>query len=206
MAPTMTQIAGVILAGGQATRMGGQDKGMMQLAGVPLIDRVIARLKPQCTTLAISANGDLSRFADFGYPVFSDGTEDSQGPLAGVLAGLDWAARTGFEAIVTVATDTPFFPPDLVARLHAGSSPEGFGMAVTEAEERRFWHPTFALWPVALRHDLREALRHNQRRMRQFAESKDVVPVMFENSAAQDVFFNINTPEDLARAEVMLAS
>lgn len=202
----MTQIAGVILAGGQATRMGGQDKGMMRLGGVPLIERVIARLSPQCATLAISANGDLSRFADFGYPVFADGSTESQGPLAGVLAGLDWAARTGFEAIVTVATDTPFFPTDLVDRLQASSVPEGFGMAVTEAEERRFWHPTFALWPVALRDDLRVALRHNQRRMRQFAESKGVVPVVFEKSPSFDPFFNINTETDLARAEALLAS
>jgi len=202
----MTQIAGVILAGGQATRMGGQDKGMMRLGGAPLIERVIARLSPQCATLAISANGDLTRFADFGYPVFSDGSIESQGPLAGVLAGLDWAARMGFEAIVTVATDTPFFPTDLVTRLQTGSSPVGFGLAVTEAEGRRFWHPTFALWPVALRDELREALRHDQRRMRQFAESKGVVPVVFENSGAQDAFFNINTETDLARAEALLAS
>ncbi|NVK45265.1 MAG: molybdenum cofactor guanylyltransferase MobA [Rhodobacteraceae bacterium] len=195
---------GVILAGGQGTRLGGVDKGMVELGGTRLIERIIDRLAPQCATLAISANGDPKRYSEFGFPILPDGTSDAQGPLAGVLAGLDWAAMKGFEAIVTVATDTPFFPTDLVHRLASVSHPEGFGIAVTKEDGDMRWHPTFGLWPVTLRHDLRIALQRNQRRMQQFAEGKGAVPVLFEAEHPEELFFNINTAEDLAQAEARL--
>lgn len=198
-------IPGVILAGGQGTRMGGADKGMVQLGKIRLIERVIDRLAPQCAPLAISANGDPKRYAEFGYPILPDRAAEPQGPLAGVLAGLDWAAAKGFAAIVTVATDTPFFPTDLVARLQAVSAPAGFGVAVTHENDKTWWHPTFALWPVTLRDDLRVALMRNQRKMQQFAQSKGAVPVMFEAKNPSELFFNINTSEDLATAQIILA-
>ncbi|SFJ38486.1 molybdenum cofactor guanylyltransferase MobA [Celeribacter neptunius] len=206
----MKHYPGVILAGGEARRMGGTaetkvDKAMVKLGGAPLIERVISRLEPQCATLAISANGDPKRYAAFGYPILPDATPEQNGPLAGVLAGLDWAAMKGFEAIVTVATDTPFFPKDLVTRLGAVAQPEGFGIAVTEEAGETRWHPTFGLWPVDLRHDLRIALARHQRRMLQFAESKGAVPVLFETAEGEDPFFNVNTPDDLQQAEAQLA-
>ena len=117
----MTEVAGVILAGGRATRMGGGDKGLRMLGGQSLMDRVIARLAPQCGAMALNANGDPARFGDLGLPVLSDSLPDHPGPLAGVLAGLDWAAQMGVPAIVTAAADTPFFPNDLVARLQAAA-------------------------------------------------------------------------------------
>ncbi|MCA0044454.1 molybdenum cofactor guanylyltransferase MobA [Celeribacter litoreus] len=200
----MTLYPGLILAGGDGTRLGGVDKGMVELAGLRLMERVIDRLAPQCATLAISANGDPKRYSEFGYPILPDGASESQGPLAGVLAGLDWAAAKGFKAIVTVATDTPFLPENLVTRLATVSQPEGFGIAVTEEEGEQRWHPTFGLWPVTVRDDLRAALARHQRRMQQFAESKGAVPVLFDGPGADTAFFNINTAEDLAKAESLL--
>ena len=119
----MAEIPGIILAGGRATRMGGGDKGLKLVGGRRLIDHVIARLAPQCGPLALNANGDPARFIDLGLPVLPDSLPDHPGPLAGVLAGLDWACEQGGEAIVTAAADTPFFPTDLVARLRAAAGP-----------------------------------------------------------------------------------
>lgn len=201
----MKHYPGVILAGGQSRRMGGQDKAMIELDGRPLIERVIARLEPQCATLAISANGDPKRFARYGFPILPDTSPEPQGPLAGVLAGLDWAATKGFEAIVTVASDTPFFPENLVEHLKDVAHPTGFGIAVSEAEGENRWHPTFGLWPVTLRHDLRMALTRHQRKMLQFAEGKGAVPVHFGSDRHTEPFFNVNTPEDLVEAEAILA-
>ncbi|WP_169306072.1 molybdenum cofactor guanylyltransferase [Sulfitobacter sp. 15WGC] len=113
----MKQPLGVILAGGQATRMGGGDKGLLPLGQGTLLSSVIDRLEPQVAGLALNANGDAARFADLGLPVLADSIEGFAGPLAGVLAGLDWAAEQGAESIVTAAADTPFFPCDLVPRL-----------------------------------------------------------------------------------------
>ena len=192
---------GVILAGGQGTRLGGVDKGMVELGGTRLIERIIDRLAPQCATLAISANGDPKRYSEFGFPILPDGTPEAQGPLAGVLAGLDWAAMKGFEAIVTVATDTPFFPTDLVARLAAVSHPEGFGIAVTKEDGDVRWHPTFGLWPVALRDDLRAALLDGLRKVVLWTDKHGGGTAHFPDDEA---FFNVNTPEDLAKARAML--
>jgi molybdopterin-guanine dinucleotide biosynthesis protein A len=198
-------IAGIILAGGLSRRMGGGDKPLGMLAGRPLLERVIARLGPQVGALALNANGDAGRFSDFGLPVVADTVAGFAGPLAGVLAGLEWAAANiAVSRVVTVAGDTPFFPDDLVDRLAAAAA--GRPEAVAVAASRGRWHPTFALWPVGLAAGLRHALiDRNERRVAAFIEQHDHVEVDFAvretAGLAYDPFFNINTREDLAEAE-----
>lgn len=193
---TGSEIAGVILAGGRATRMGGGDKGLLPLAGRPMLAHVIARLAPQVGALALNANGDPSRFAGFGLPVLADPVPDHPGPLAGVLAGMDWAAGLGFGLIVTVSADTPFLPPDLVARLVPGPFALAASPDTTGALRR---HPTLGLWPVALREELRRALVSGERKVGRWAAEHGARSVPFPE--APDPFFNINTPEDLRIAE-----
>lgn len=201
----MTSTPGVILAGGKATRMGGGDKGLKSVAGERLIDRVIARLRPQCAPLAINANGDPARFAEFGLPVLPDSLPDHPGPLAGVLAGLDWAAGLGADAIVTVAADTPFFPADLVARLQAAAGPTGLALAASRDDTGKLWqHPTFGLWPVSLRDDLRAALEGGLRKIVLWTDRHQAGIAEFPSDPF-DPFFNINTPEDIAEAERLIA-
>jgi molybdopterin-guanine dinucleotide biosynthesis protein A len=202
----MTKPRGVILAGGRATRMGGGDKGLREVGGRRLIDHVIARLGPQCGRLAINANGDPARLVEFGLPVLPDSLPDHPGPLAGVLAGLDWAAGQGAEAIVTAAADTPFFPTDLVARLQAAAGPSGLCLAGSPDEDGRMQrHPTFGLWPVALREDLRAALRDGLRKIVLWTDGHGAGLARFE-SAPFDPFFNVNTPEDIATAERLMGA
>ncbi|MBW6506296.1 MAG: molybdenum cofactor guanylyltransferase MobA [Rhodobacteraceae bacterium] len=194
-------LAGVILAGGRARRMGGGDKGFCHVAGQPIIDHVIARLAPQVAALAINANGDAARFASYGLPVLPDSLPDHPGPLAGVLAGLDWAATQGFGAVVTAPADTPFFPADLVERLRAAAGPTGIAICVgIDAAGRAQRHPTFGLWPVALRDDLRAALKGGLRKAMLWADRHGAGAAQFDASRF-DPFFNVNTPEDLALAE-----
>lgn len=196
-----TDLPGIILAGGRATRMGGGDKGLRTVAGRRLIDHVIARLSAQCGPLAINANGDPARFAEFGLPVLPDSLPDHPGPLAGVLAGLDWAAGLGAEAIVTVAADTPFFPHDLVARLRDAAGPTGLALAASRDPEGKLWqHPTFGLWPVALRDDLRAALEGGLRKIVLWTDRHGAGIAEFPSDPF-DPFFNINTPEDITEAE-----
>jgi molybdopterin-guanine dinucleotide biosynthesis protein A len=190
-------IAGVILAGGRASRMGGSDKGLLPLAGRPILARVIDRLRPQVDALALNANGDPARFAAFGLPVLADSVPGHPGPLAGVLAGMDWAAAQGASALVTAAADTPFFPADLVARLRAAGP---FAMAATPGEAGPERHPTFALWPVSLRDDLCAALASGLRKVIAWTDPHGCATVLFPDPQA---FFNVNTPEDLARAEAL---
>jgi molybdopterin-guanine dinucleotide biosynthesis protein A len=200
-----TDLPGVILAGGRATRMGGGDKGLRLVAGRRLIDRVIDRLAPQCGDLAINANGDPARLAEFGLPVLHDSLPDHAGPLAGVLAGLDWAAGLGAKAIVTVAADTPFFPTDLVARLQAAAGPSSLALAASRDGEGKLWqHPTFGLWPIALRADLREALKGGLRKIVLWTDRHGAGIAEFPSDPF-DPFFNINTPEDIAEAERLIA-
>lgn len=197
----MTEIAGVILAGGRATRMGGGDKGLRVVRGRRLIDHVIGRLGPQCGRLAINANGDPARFAEFGLPVLPDSLPDHPGPLAGVLAGLDWAAEEGAPAIVTAAADTPFFPRDLLARLGRAAGASGLALAASRDEDgalRR--HPTFGLWPVALREDLRAALEGGLRKIVLWTDAHGAGLAKFPSDPF-DPFFNVNRPEDIAQAE-----
>lgn len=202
----MKQPLGVILAGGQARRMGGGDKGRLMLGGQSLLGHVVARLEPQVAGLALNANGDAGRFADLGLPVLSDSIDGFVGPLAGVLAGLDWAASQGADAIVTAAADTPFFPCDLVPRLmmEADGMDAPLVLAATPDTERgRNRHPTFGLWPVALRDDLHAALNGGLRKVVLWSDQHGGRESLFGNEPF-DPFFNVNTPEDLARAEGLL--
>ena len=186
------EIAGIVLAGGQSRRMGGGDKGLLDLGGRPVIAHVIERLG--CAR-AISANGDPARFARFGLPVLPDSVPDWPGPLAGVLAGMDWAAGQGIARILTAATDTPFFPRDLAARLAAAKAPV---VMATDGGD----HPAFAMWDVALRDDLRAALHSGTRRMRDWMDARGALRVEIPG---EDPFFNINTPADLDAARRRLA-
>jgi molybdopterin-guanine dinucleotide biosynthesis protein A len=200
----MKQPLGVILAGGQATRMGGGDKGLLRLGGQTLLDHVIDRLAPQVAELALNANGDPARFSSLRLPVLADSIAGFAGPLAGVLAGLDWAAEQGGDTIVTAAADTPFFPCDLVPQLLLRS--EGMThplvlAATPDAKRGTARHPTFGLWPVALRDDLRAALNGGLRKVVLWTEKHGGREALFPQEQA---FFNVNTPEDLAQAEAML--
>ena len=193
---------GVILAGGLARRMGGGDKGLLTLGGETILGRVIARLGPQVDALALNANGDPGRFADYGLPVLGDTVDGHPGPLAGVLAGLDWARDQGADAIVTAAADTPFLPCDLVPRLMLAAEEAGVGLALAATPEGR--QPTFGLWPVALRDDLAAALADGTRKIVAWTDRHGAATAEFGTEGG-DPFFNVNTPGDLAAAEAMLA-
>ena len=212
----MTQPLGVILAGGLATRMGGGDKGMLTLGGQSLVTHVMDRFGPQVAGLALNANGDPARFDGLGLPVIADSIEGFAGPLAGVLAGLDWAAEQGAETIVTAAADTPFLPRDLVARLVATSQgmehplvlattprSEGERLKSGGGNRKVNRHPTFGLWPVALRDDLRAALNDGLRKVVLWTDQHNGREALFD-AEPFDPFFNVNTPEDLERAKGFL--
>lgn len=200
-------IVGLVLAGGRSTRMGGDDKAMLAFAGCRLIDHVASRLAPQVGRLAISANGDLDRFGLPGVAVLPDTIPGGLGPLAGVLAGLEWAATLpGVTGLVTVATDTPFLPKDLVERLAATRS--GPVSLVVAASAGRV-HPVDALWPVDAADDLRNFLEAGETyRAMRFVEKIGYSSVSFDAVAlpggAVDPFFNVNTREDLATAARLL--
>lgn len=201
----MTEVVGVILAGGLATRMGGGDKGLLDLGGRSLLAHVIERLAPQVSQIAINANGPAERFAAFGVPIAPDPVPGNPGPLAGILAGMEWAATTGASHVVSVAADTPFFPRNLVVKLQADlSEGDKIATAATQGETRVWWHPTFALWPVDLAEPLRAAIEAGTRRVVVWAGEHGNSAALFETGAV-DPFFNVNTPQDLADAERMLA-
>ena len=193
--------AGIILAGGLARRMGGGDKALLQVAGKPLLQHVIDRLAPQVAEVAINANGDPARFARFGLPVIADTVEGFAGPLAGVLAGMRWAAARGHAHVASAAADTPFFPADMVARLAAARGDQPISMAATNDPERGLSeHPTFALWPVDLADDLEYALTEGQmRKVIVWTSRHGCARAVFDEDGMP--FFNVNTPEDLAEAE-----
>jgi molybdopterin-guanine dinucleotide biosynthesis protein A len=199
---TRERVAGIILAGGLARRMGGQDKGLMRLGGTPFLDRVIDRLGAQVDVLAINANGDASRYAEFRLPIVADGIPDAAGPLAGVLAGMEWAAGQGCAWVATAATDTPFFPTDLVDRLRAEVEESGSRLGCASSGGRA--HPVFGLWAVDLRDDLKAALvKEGIRKVDQWTARHRLAVVDFA-ALPYDPFFNANRPEDLATAEQML--
>ena len=198
----MRDVAGVILAGGLARRMGGGDKGLIALGGKPILAHVIERLKPQVDALLVNANGDPRRFAAYGLPVVADSISGSAGPLAGVLAGLDWAAGKGFAFIVTAASDTPFFPRDLVSRFCEGVRTSEAQLAVAISGGRH--HPVFGLWPCALREDLRVAMTEGIRKVEDWTKRHRRAAIAFEDRP-YDPFFNVNRPEDLAEAEIILS-
>lgn len=192
------RIFGVILAGGQGRRMGGTDKALLQLSGQSLIHRAVDRLEPQVERLAISANGDAGRFSNFGLTVLHD--DVSVGPLSGILSALNWAATLGATAVVSAPVDCPFLPPDLVPRLGlaAESSPSGTALAASGG----VLHPTFGLWPTALRAPLAQFLTSGAKaRVKDFASDHHAAIADFPDDAA---FANLNTPEDLARASTLL--
>jgi molybdopterin-guanine dinucleotide biosynthesis protein A len=198
------KVVGLLLAGGQSRRMGGGDKALRLLDGIPLLARVIERLRPQVDALVLNANGDAGRFAKFGLPVVSDSVPDFAGPLAGVLAGLDWTAayRPDSPFVVSVATDAPFFPADLVARLVEGIERECSDLACAASGGRS--HPVFGLWPVQLREDLRRAvIEDGIRKVDQWTACHRLATVPFADHPV-DPFFNANRPEDLAAAEALL--
>lgn len=196
-------IAGIVLAGGKATRLGGGDKPLLKIGGRPILTRVLERLAPQVEVVALSANGDPARFAEFGLPVLPDEGEQA-GPLSGILRGMGWAAKSGHPRLLTVAGDTPFFPTDLAARLSDATAGDDRMVAVATSGGRN--HPVFALWPVSLAARLRDFLaRSGTFSVTAFLRQHETVGVEFPmrtlSGREVDPFFNINTPEDLAMAD-----
>lgn len=199
-------IPGVILAGGLARRMGGGDKPLRVLAGRSLMTRAIERLSPQVSRLAINANGDLERLASFALPVIADSLPDHPGPLAGILAAMEWAGGHGASHVLTIAGDTPFLPGDFCARLKAAvEAGAPLALAATIHPEDGLWtHPTSGLWPVSLRGELRETLEAGFGKVISFAKDHRAAIVEFPADPF-DPFFNVNTPDDMARAEEIVA-
>ncbi len=201
-------IAGVVLAGGRSSRMGGVDKCLAPLAGTPVLARVIERLEPQVAAVAINANTEPSPLASFGFPIIADRTEGHAGPLAGLHAALLWAKARGpnISCVVTVACDTPFLPNDLVERFLAALDETGRECCVARSVEGV--HPVIGLWPVAIAGTLETALAQGQRTAKAWAERRGAVEVFFPPATIGgrpiDPFFNINRPEDLAEAEALL--
>ena len=202
-------VVGVLLAGGQARRMGGGDKCMLKLAGRTLLEHVIERLEPQTHTLVLNANGDPARFAAFGRPVVADPVEGFAGPLAGVLAGFMWARENEPDArwVATAATDTPFFPSDLVSRLMEATGGRYPSIALAESGGRM--HPVFGLWPTALADDLHDAVTGGTRKVLDWTDRHTTVTAEFSamrvGGSDIDPFFNANRPDDLTHAEALLA-
>jgi len=202
---TETPTLGLVLAGGLARRMGGGDKPMTRIGGKTILARVLERMAPQCSRLVLNANGDPARFADTGLPVIADDVPDFAGPLAGILAGLDWAAAHApdIATVVSVPGDCPFLPPDLVARLSAAREAAGQPLACARSGEWR--HPVVGLWPVALRADLRRALTQEGMRKIELWTAPHGVALVDWPAEPVDPFFNVNTPDDAAAAEKLAA-
>jgi molybdopterin-guanine dinucleotide biosynthesis protein A len=198
-------IPGVLLAGGLARRMGGGDKPMRAIGGRTILERVIARLSPQCDGLILNANGDPARFAAFGLPVIADNVADFPGPLAGILAALDWTAanRPNVEWVLSAAADCPFLPRDLVARLYRSLSEENAQLAVAASDGQS--HPVIGLWSVALRDELRHALVKEDIRKIDRWTARYRLAIVSWPTMPLDPFFNANTIEDIAEAERLVA-
>lgn len=197
-------VLGVILAGGLGRRMGGGDKPMTDLAGRSILDHVLKRTLPQCNGMIINANGDPERFQQFGLPVVPDGIEGYPGPLAGVLAAMDWAAQNSphITHVMSFAGDAPFIPHDLVAQL---MKPIETGAEMARARSFGQRHPVFALWPVRIRSDLRDKLvNFEMRKIDLFTSAYDIIEVDF--TGVPDPFFNINTPADRDEAARILSA
>jgi molybdopterin-guanine dinucleotide biosynthesis protein A len=196
-------VCGIMLAGGLARRMGGGDKPLKTIAGKPILAHVIERLQPQCAHLVLNANGNPARFASFGLPVVADDVPDFAGPLAGILAGLGWIAGNvpDCECAISVAADTPFIPRDLVARLRAARLNEACDIAVAASGGRT--HPVIAVWPIALRTELRRALtQEGERKIDRFTARYQVAEVSWPKEP-YDPFFNVNEAGDIEAAEAI---
>ncbi len=192
---------GLLLAGGLSRRMGGGDKPLLEIAGRSMLAHVVERLRPQCTALLLNANGDAARFRDYGLPIVADSVPDFAGPLAGILAGLDWMAanRPDLCWMASVAADTPFIPRDLVSRLHQARASAGTALACASSGGRS--HPVVGLWPVALRDDLRQSLCvEGERKVSRWTSRRGSAEASW-SSEPVDPFFNANVAEDLAEAE-----
>ena len=196
---------GLVLAGGLARRMGGGDKARIAIGSATILQRVLACLAQQCARVIINANGDPARFADTRLPVVADSVPDFAGPLAGILAGLDWAAANApqCEWLASVPGDCPFLPADLVTRLQHARIAAGTPLACARSGERR--HPVVALWRVSLRDDLRRALVDESLRKIEIWTARHGVAVADWPAEPVDPFFNVNTPEDAARAREIAA-
>ncbi|MGH6832468.1 MAG: molybdenum cofactor guanylyltransferase MobA [Methyloceanibacter sp.] len=200
-------VVGVLLAGGRSSRMGGGDKCLRLLGGKPILAHIIERLRPQVSDIVINANGDESRFARFGLPVVADSVAGFAGPLAGIHAGLEWikANRRGSSYGVTVATDIPFFPLDLVQRFLAEPADRP---SLLVARSDAGTHPVVGLWPVALAGDIERSLQQGMRKVGGWTEQHGAVEISFPpveiGGRSIDPFFNINRPEDLAEAEALV--
>jgi molybdopterin-guanine dinucleotide biosynthesis protein A len=201
MASDAALVAGVLLAGGLSRRMGGGDKTLKPLGGRPVLAHVIDRVRPQVAALALNANGDPARFAEYGLPVVADTVEGFAGPLAGVLAGLDWAARAAPECrwLLSAPTDAPFLPKDLAERLVAASARAEVVVAASGGRS----HPVAALWAMSLREALRAALARGIRKVEDFTRDHSLATVEFPTEPV-DPFFNLNRLEDLDEAERLL--
>lgn len=202
----MSKIAGIILAGGLSTRMGGQDKCLLKLGEKTLLQRAANKLAAQVNLIALNANSEAEGYQTTRLPVIRDSFEGYAGPLAGVLAGMEWAQTQDVDHIVTVAADTPFFPADFVATMQDRLAAEAGKIAIAETfgtDSRFHNHPTFGLWPVALCDDLRRALEAGVRKVVQWAHPHGVVKVRFD-ATPFDPFFNVNRPEDYETAKRLL--
>ena len=205
----MIDIPGIILAGGLSRRMGGGDKGLLMLGKTSIIERVIDKILPQVGSLAININGDSSRFPDYKLPIIPDSIKGYLGPLSGILAGMEWAFKNGNRYIATVAADTPFLPDDLIKRLHAMVKSKNLNIGIAASRilsgDDVFIHPTFGIWEVALKDDLRDALANDTRKIMFWAKKFKLDYYYFETSdKLSDPFFNINTPDDLEEAKYRL--
>ena len=205
----MIDIPGIILAGGLSRRMGGGDKGLLMLGKTTIIERVIDKISPQVGSLAININGDSSRFPDYKLPIIPDSIKGYLGPLSGILAGMEWAFKNGNRYIATVAADTPFLPDDLIKRLHAMVKSKNLNIGIAASRilsgDDVFIHPTFGIWEVALKDDLRDALANDTRKIMFWAKKFKLDYYYFDTSdKLSDPFFNINTPDDLEEAKYRL--
>jgi len=196
---------GLVLAGGRARRMGGGDKTRIRIGGKTILERVLARFKPQCVAVILNANGDPARFSDTGLPVVPDTVPGFAGPLAGILAGLDWTAAhaPAITDVASVPGDCPFLPGDLVARLSAAREAAGVPLACARSGDWR--HPVVGLWPVALRQDLRKALVEEDMHKIETWTSRHGIAIGDWPATPIDPFFNVNTPADVAEAEGIAA-
>ena len=194
---------GLVLAGGLARRMGGGDKARIEIGGGSILDRVLACLSGQCAGIIINANGDPARFADTDVPVVPDNVPGFVGPLAGILAGLDWLAEqnNGITWLLSVPGDCPFLPDDLVERLHQARRELGAGVALACARSGEWRHPVVGLWPLALRASLRKAVVDEGLRKIEVWTARHGVAVADWPAEPVDPFLNVNTPEDAERAE-----
>ncbi|MEO0810497.1 MAG: molybdenum cofactor guanylyltransferase MobA [Pseudomonadota bacterium] len=208
--PSHLEITGIVLAGGKSRRMGGGDKGGVEVAGKPMLQHIVDRFRPQVGRLAINANGDAKRFAAYGLDVFPDATRDYPGPLAGILAGMVWAGKNTPKArwIASVPIDIPLLPLDLIARLRAACAANPVAVAIAGSNGRL--HPVIGLWPIGFSGDLAAALENGVRKVQHWTSRHHAIAVDFPAveiaGRCVDPFFNVNTPQDLAALRTLLTA